>query len=430
MRQQNQTTTAVLVLDGHTNQALACVRSLGRAGYTVWVASPRRWPLAAWSRYCVGSFLLAGETRAAWAALRTWAARRGVQLVLPITERACWLCNQDRAAWEAAGIIVGCAPQAQLDLAFDKGLTLRLAADCGVRIPPTFFPAARQDCEAAAEQIGFPCVIKPRRSNAWEGQRFLPDHGCAYAGGLSELAALIEPRRQGAVWPLLQGYVAGKGAGVFALCDHGQPLAWFAHERLRDVNPTGSGSSLRRAAPLPQRLRAPAERLLAAMRWHGPAMVEFRDDGVEPPCLMEVNGRFWGSLQLALDAGVDFPRYWVELLLGQPVKPPEHYDESATVRWLWGDVKRLLYVMQGPPRGYRGAFPTRAQGWRELFGPQPPGTRLEVWRAEDRWPAVAEMLQGGWELLANKERSRAWRAFWRTRIQSGRTMVTSPSKSG
>jgi len=32
----------VLVLDGQTNQALACVRSLGRAGYDVLVASDRR----------------------------------------------------------------------------------------------------------------------------------------------------------------------------------------------------------------------------------------------------------------------------------------------------------------------------------------------------------------------------------------------------
>ena len=39
----------VLVLDAHTNQALACVRSLGRAGHEVFVASHRALPLAAWS---------------------------------------------------------------------------------------------------------------------------------------------------------------------------------------------------------------------------------------------------------------------------------------------------------------------------------------------------------------------------------------------
>jgi PleD family two-component response regulator len=42
----------ILILDGQTNQALACVRSLGKAGYEVNVASHQRMPLSAWSRYC------------------------------------------------------------------------------------------------------------------------------------------------------------------------------------------------------------------------------------------------------------------------------------------------------------------------------------------------------------------------------------------
>src|SRR2546422_7527370 len=62
--------------------------------------------------------------------------------------------------------------------------------------------------------------------------------------------------------------------------------------RSRDVRPAGSGSSLRRSIALDPRLQQPAERLLAEMRWHGPAMVEFRDDGQGEPWLMEVNGRF------------------------------------------------------------------------------------------------------------------------------------------
>ena len=74
----------VLVLDGHTTQALACVRSLGRAGVTVFVASPQHWPMAGWSRYCRARFHQAGETVAAFAALREWARARGVQVVLPL----------------------------------------------------------------------------------------------------------------------------------------------------------------------------------------------------------------------------------------------------------------------------------------------------------------------------------------------------------
>jgi predicted ATP-grasp superfamily ATP-dependent carboligase len=390
---------AILVLDGQTNHGLACVRSLGRAGYRVLTASRSRWPLAGWSRHCRGRFRLAGETLPAFAALRGWARGCGVRVVLPLTERSCVLCNAERREWEALGITVGCGPEEMLLRAFDKARTVAQAESCGVSTPPTRAPASLEECRAAAEAVGFPCVVKPRFSNAWDGDRFLPDRGTAYVKGRDELDAAVLARRQGEHWPLLQGFVPGQGKGIFALCDRGRAVAWFAHERLRDVRPSGSGSSLRRSVPLPERLRRPAERLLARLGWHGPAMVEFRDDGVQPPWLMEVNGRFWNSLQLAIDAGVDFPRMWLAVLEGRRVGPPAGYAEGVTVRWLWGDVKRFLNILAGPPAGYPGLYPTVWQGLRELLGPQPPGTRLETWDRRDPGPAVGEWVQGVGQLL-------------------------------
>lgn len=405
------TRARVLVLDGHTNQALAVVRALGRAGHELLVASPWRRGLATWSRHCADRTRVAADTLEAFAALRAWAARRHVDVVLPLTERSCLLCNLAREDWTRAGIIVGCAPADTLARAFDKLATLRLAQDAGLRTPATLAPGSMEDAQAAAREIGFPCVIKPRFSHAWIDGRFLPDRGCAYAASPEDVARAVPPRRQGDLWPLVQGLVPGVGKGAFALCDRGRVLAWFAHERLRDVRPSGSGSSVRRSIALSPRLRAPAERLLAAMAWHGPAMVEFRDpatpatpgatsdgDAGEEPYLMEVNGRFWNSLQLAIEAGVDFPNLWLALLRGEPVTPPDGYAEGVTVRWLWGDVKRFLYIVSGPPRGFAGPYPSVRQGLRELLGRQRHPGRLEVWQASDPWPAIGEWVQGAREL--------------------------------
>src|SRR2546427_271552 len=104
----------VLVLDGRTIEALACVRSLGRAGYWVAVGGKLRWPLASWSRYCRAGFHYPKETLAGFAALRTWAHRNEVRVVLPLTEATSLLCNAERSEWEALGIIVGCAPDSAL----------------------------------------------------------------------------------------------------------------------------------------------------------------------------------------------------------------------------------------------------------------------------------------------------------------------------
>ena len=394
------TAQRVLILDGQTNQALACARSLGRAGYEVLVASHLRWPLAGWSRYCSRQFRLRGETLEEYRRLRLQLAELKVDWALPLTERACVLCNLERAEWERAGIGIACAPQETLNRAFDKFVTTERAKACGVSVPPTFLPDSLPAALDAEREIGFPCVIKPRFSHAWEDGRFLPNRSCAYVRQPEDLERAVLSRRQGSHWPLMQAYVPGTGKGVFALCDRGRVVAWFAHERLRDVRPTGSGSSLRRAIELEPRLRAPSEALLAELEWHGPAMVEYRDDGVSDPSLMEVNGRFWTSLELAIQAGVDFPRLWLDVLNNRPVQPNASYRTDVTLRWVWGDMKRLMYVMAGRPSGYTGAFPSRPQGVREVFGRQPAGTRAEIWQRDDPWPAVGEWVQGAREVLS------------------------------
>ena len=106
---------------------------------------------------------------------------------------------------------------------------------------------------------------------------------------------------------LVQAYVSGKGQGLFALYDRGKPVAFFAHKRLREKPPSGGVSVLSESVKVPPNLYYMGRRILDPVQWHGVAMVEFKvaDNGI--PYLMEVNARFWGSLQLAIDAGIDFP---------------------------------------------------------------------------------------------------------------------------
>jgi hypothetical protein len=86
-----------------------------------------------------------------------------------------------------------------------------------------------------------------------------------------------------------------------------------------------------------------ATRLLDELGWHGVAMVEFKRDVRDAvPKLMEINGRFWGSLQLAVDAGVNFPALLVEGVRRSEFGPQAPYRIGLQNRWLWGDVDALL----------------------------------------------------------------------------------------
>ena len=157
---------------------------------------------------------------------------------------------------------------------------------------------------------------------------------------------------------LLQERIVGPGIGVFACYRQGRPVALFSHRRLREQPPWGGVSVLCESAPLDPVARDFAIRLLDEIGWQGVAMVEFKQDLRDGlPKLMEINGRFWGSLQLAIDAGVDFPA----LLLKASAASGDgsaSYRLGVRSRWLWGDIDSLLLVLVGKAKAM-GVDPSR-----------------------------------------------------------------------
>src|SRR5690606_28957512 len=141
---------------------------------------------------------------------------------------------------------------------------------------------------------------------------------------------------------LIQEFIPGRGAGVFAFYSRGTPLAWFAHRRMREKPPQGGVSVLSESAELDEALRAASERLLSRVGWEGPAMVEYRVTPDGRPYLMEVNGRLWGSVQLAIDCGIDFPWLMYQSAMGNQIEAVASYPVGRRLRWTLGDLDNLL----------------------------------------------------------------------------------------
>jgi hypothetical protein len=72
-------------------------------------------------------------------------------------------------------------------------------------------------------------------------------------------------------------------------------------------------------------------------------MMEYKQDRRTGECvLMEVNGRFWGSLELAVAAGVDFPFLAFQLATGIAPETAPPYEAGVKNRWVLGDLDHLL----------------------------------------------------------------------------------------
>lgn len=393
MRQTKRTRPRVLVTDAEVRKTLAVVRGLGE-DYEIITASARRPALAAWSRSASQHLSSpTGNSFTGW--LLETTRRLSIDLLICPQEATLAMACSVYSDLQAAGVVLTFPPLETLDLAFDKAKTLELAATIGISAPPTAVPDRWQDADQAAETLGYPLVIKPRYSNFWTGTDWIRGRGSDYARDGDELTEALARLDRRQPPPILQKFVPGHGAAVFLLLDReGELRAHFAHRRLRDVRPTGSGSVLRESVATDPSLLDRSLELLRSMKWWGIAMVEYRiEESAAEPLLMEVNGRFWGSLQLSTDCGVNFPQLLAKVALGDEPQIPT-YREGVAVRWWMGDLLRTLRVLKGRPKGFPGRFPSRWSAIRDLLGRQPAGTRNEVLRREDPWPAVAEILKG------------------------------------
>ena len=385
----------ILVLDGNENQAVACVRSLARAGHRVSVGASTSWSKAGWSRFAESSFTYPAPQDSAdrfVARIRDEAAREPGTLVLPVTERTTLPLSACREEIFNAGGRMVLPPHETVTRAFDKTETTRLASSLGVAVPKTFYVTNSAEGREIADSINYPAVIKARSSEQVSASGKVVATGAPlYARNAKELLAAIEQVSLRSSAALVQDYVEGEGAGYFALMREGELRLEFAHRRIRDVRPTGSGSAVRASALPDPRMREAALRILQALRWHGVAMVEFRVRPDGTPVFMEVNGRFWNSLPLPVYAGADFPARLAEMAERGDVATASGYRLGVRCRWLLGDARHLMEVWRGAPEGYAGKYPGRLRATLDFLTPVR-GTYHDNFMMSDPMPELGDWL--------------------------------------
>lgn len=297
----------VLVTDAEYKLTLGAIRSLGRRGAFVVAAAARPRAQGFFSRYASATEVYppAEDARAFVDFVEQAVQRHRLDVILPIGQASTYALarHSDRVAPAAIAV----ADAEAIEIASSKRRTLAVARELGIETP--------------RETRAVPLVAKRDRGSG----------EVRYVNDADALAALDES------W-LLQEYVPGEGRGFFALLDHGEEKATFMHRRLREFPVTGGASTAAESIDDPT-LRELGLRLLKALRWHGVAMVEFKlDRRDERYKLMEINPKFWGSLDLAIAAGVDFPWLTARLAAGDSDVSADPYRVGLRYQWVFSDL--------------------------------------------------------------------------------------------
>jgi predicted ATP-grasp superfamily ATP-dependent carboligase len=387
----------ILVTDGEQRAALALVRSLGHAGHQMYVCSARRRPLAGASRYAKAEVQVADPLREPEQFVRDvreLLVRWSIDTLLPVSEPSLLALLPVRGS--LGEVLLPFPQDAVFRRICDKAALMAAAPRVGIAIPRQHVIATREDLGALdATTIDFPVVLKPARSvSELAGRR--TKLSVRYAANAAQLASVLEEWGDEAYPVLVQQRIVGPGVGIFLLLWNGEVLATFAHRRIREKPPAGGVSVYRESISADPALVARSRALLEQFGWCGVAMIEYKvDERTGTSYLMEVNGRFWGSLQLAIDAGVDFPALLIAAAAGERVEPVATYRQGVRSRWWWGDVDHLVARL----RRSRAALslppdvPGRWRAVRDFLTIHVGVDREEILRRDDPRPFLRESLQ-------------------------------------
>jgi predicted ATP-grasp superfamily ATP-dependent carboligase len=386
----------VLVTDGGRGSGISIIRSLGRRGIEVVAADTTRLSPAFFSRYVAARLVYphpGAHAEEAVHVLVRAAVEHKVDLVIPVSEELVMLLSTARDRFTGIAKLALPEPDA-LAVARDKQQTLELAHELGVPAPRTVLVSSADDAVAHGPTLGWPIVLKPQASRTARDDGKVDVFGVTYAGDLRSLAEEMRAF-EGRCSVLLQEYCEGEGHGVGLLMDRGRPLLAFQHRRLREVPFTGGPSSFRDSVALDPVLFEYCVRLLGAVGWTGPAMVEFKltRDG---PKLMEINGRIWGSLALAVKSGVDLPVRMVDLFVrgdgAVAASPLNGYAVGVRSRDLSLELKWIASVLGRHTRYPFLRAPRRRQALAAAVRLLDPRLGFDVLSRDDPRPGLVELV--------------------------------------
>ena len=388
-------TRRALCTDGDSLPTLGVVRSLGRAGWEVDVVARHHAPLAGTSTYCnqvVPCHDPVCDRHGYVQSVIDLLTEKPYDLLVPVTDWSIVPLLDVREELEKRTTVALASSEA-VRTTLSKSATMDLAARQGVPTPRTWSIRTKEDWARAADEVSLPAVVKADASKSWDTEGVGWHHPAVYGLTISEASQhVMRLLWHGPV--VVQEHLRGDGVGVAALARDGEPLVLFQYRRIHEVPVSGGASSYRASEPLDPRLASLARRLLAGLSWTGVAMLEFKHNRqTDAIHLLEINGRYWGSLHLPMSCGVDFPRYHAEMLLDGRRQFDTEYRLGVRNRVLLHEASWLKDVLKRGSDPALARYPSAKTVVAEMLRLVDPRENWDTLVADDPVPGIESAVR-------------------------------------
>jgi len=376
--------SGVLILDGTPRVVVVVARSLSKRGIPVVYGHFSSWAQSAGSVTVSTNIRLSDNPVDFPEQVSNVIEREHIDTLIPCSDKAIRTILPTYASLKQK-VALSIPDPTIVNKVLDKEYALSAADRCGIRIPRTFSITNVDDLLARRQELGFPLIAKP--SNAGRASSFKT----VYFDSFEDLSSILDREPAFGAGTIFQELIHGEGVGVSTVMYRGAPLALFQHKRIHEWPASGGVAVFMESEPIDTDLAQSAVRLLQAISWEGPAMVEFRRTQTGDYVFLEVNGRFWGSLPLAVKAGIDFPYLEWQILHGSAPTVPAAYKQRLRMRWTAGEIRRLRELWSSVD-ARRRAGRTRGKALLEFIASFAPGVRSALFNIGDPKPGVAEVV--------------------------------------
>lgn len=331
----------VLVTDAAVRGTLTACRSLRDGGYAVDAveASEPSPAITHWSRACRNRFVASDPRadRAGFArALAQIISMNGHSILLPGSDAALLAISEHRDLLRH--VCIGLPSHDEVLRALTKIEMIEAAAAVGFEAPAsaiceTLIDATRR----AAEEIGYPLVVKPWSSVTPDGAG-IRQRGSRFVVSEEVLAENISEARLPVI---LQQWVNGDIYSLGAIAAGGELIAPVLSRYERTWPPEAGSVSNSETLPMPPDLASQASALVSNLGWEGIFELELvREPGgrFRP---IDFNPRVYGSMALAESAGVPLAALWCDLLMGREVPSAQ---PRAGVRYRWEEAEARNFI--------------------------------------------------------------------------------------
>lgn len=327
----------VLIFGEDTRSFLTVIRSLSQTGMLVDVVSFSNTSVTLQSTCIRNTYGLNHQSMT----IDEWTAEvtkllidQQYDLVIPCDERALLPLMDIKKSLNITTIFALPEPQ-DLEPLFNKVETRLTGQSCDIPVAlGNVLQLSDHTFEQLQQTYGLPFVLKPTQS--YDEDELNKRQSVKIAHSEQDLIDFIAIN--GAQPCLVESYFPGYGIGVSILANKGKVKAAFAHARVAEPE-TGGGSSYRKAIPLDPAMLYACQKFCMKLKYTGVGMFEFKYNPENKDwILIEINARFWGSLPLAVNAGINFPSMYAEILLGFKPLDKLTYNLKAYSRSFTNDI--------------------------------------------------------------------------------------------